>query len=137
MLMVSSLTSRANRKLTISVPRHELVSYLRQSIQEQRRTDATYALVDQAGSFAHAIAVGEQKPAEVEIKLILPPELNSARGTKGGKAVRKHRHTTKVCLADVYYMSCGAHVLTRPAHLLREGRGIRRAGWYASTHHRD
>ena len=78
------------------VPRNELVSYLREKISEQRRIDASYASVDQTGGTAYSVpSSGDQKAGETEIKLVLPPEPNSAKNTKG-RPVRKHRHTTKV-----------------------------------------
>ncbi|KAI9637172.1 kinase-like domain-containing protein [Dioszegia hungarica] len=81
------------------VPRNELVSYLREKVSEQRRIDASYASVDQTGGTAYSVpSSGDQKAGETEIKLVLPPEPNSAKNTKG-RPVRKHRHTTK----SIYY----------------------------------
>lgn len=84
--------------LIYTVPRNELVSYLRQAISEQRRIDANYASVEPiAGSSLFSTALsGPQRSGDVEIKLVLPPEPTSSKGRVQGKQVRKHRHTTKV-----------------------------------------
>lgn len=77
------------------VPRNELCAYLRQAITEQRRIDASYASAEGSILLAQAAAMSVEPRADVDIKLILPPEPNTAKGTKG-RPVRKHRHGTKV-----------------------------------------
>ena len=49
---------------------------------------------------AAALAV-DPKNLDIDVRLVLPPEPNSAKGTKG-RPVRKHRHVTK----SVYYEKC-------------------------------
>ncbi|OXG72558.1 eukaryotic translation initiation factor 2-alpha kinase [Cryptococcus neoformans Gb118] len=87
------------RRSEVEVPRNDLCNHLRIVISDQRRIDASYATAEGSIPSAQAAALSvEPKQAEVEIKLILPPEPMSAKGTKG-RLVRKHRHGTK----SVYY----------------------------------
>jgi hypothetical protein len=78
------------------VPRADLCNYLRTAIAEQRRVDATYASAEGSIPSAQAAALSvEPREKEMELRLVLPPEPQSAKGTKG-RPVRKHRHTTRV-----------------------------------------
>ncbi|KAL0241915.1 hypothetical protein I308_106089 [Cryptococcus tetragattii IND107] len=87
------------RRSEVEVPRNDLCNHLRIVISDQRRIDASYATAEGSIPSAQAAALSvEPKQTEVEIKLILPPEPMSAKGTKG-RPVRKHRHGTK----SVYY----------------------------------
>jgi translation initiation factor 2-alpha kinase 4 len=92
--------------LTNAVPRGELCSYLRAAITEQRRIDATYASHEGSisSSQAAALSVETRPDKEADIKLILPPEPQPAKGGKF-KPQRKHRHTTKVIFVVVESMS--------------------------------
>nr|XP_019050908.1 PEK/GCN2 protein kinase [Kwoniella bestiolae CBS 10118]OCF29838.1 PEK/GCN2 protein kinase [Kwoniella bestiolae CBS 10118] len=70
-----------------------------EAISDQRRIDASYASAEGSIPSAQAAAMSvEPKQAEVDIKLLLPPEPMSSKGTKG-RPVRKFRHGTK----SVYY----------------------------------
>ncbi|OCF45594.1 PEK/GCN2 protein kinase [Kwoniella heveanensis CBS 569] len=84
------------RKTEEEVSRQDLCNHLRVAIIEQRRIDASYASAEGSIPSAQAAGMfGESKQAEMEIKLILPPEPMSSKGTKG-RPVRKFRHGTKV-----------------------------------------
>ena len=48
---------------------------------------------------AQAAAMSVELRPDVDIKLILPPEPGTSKGTKG-RPVRKHRHVTKVSEDD-------------------------------------
>ncbi|WVQ95416.1 hypothetical protein IAU59_002513 [Kwoniella sp. CBS 9459] len=87
------------RKSEEEVSRHDLCNHLRIAIVEQRRIDASYASAEGSIPSAQAAAMAlEPKQAELDIKLVLPPEPMSSKGTKG-RPVRKFRHSTK----SVYY----------------------------------
>ncbi|WWC65005.1 uncharacterized protein I303_107619 [Kwoniella dejecticola CBS 10117] len=87
------------RKSEEEVSRHDLCNHLRIAISDQRRIDASYASAEGSIPSAQAAAMSvEPKQAEVDIKLLLPPEPMSSKGTKG-RPVRKFRHGTK----SVYY----------------------------------
>ncbi|KAK8850742.1 hypothetical protein IAR55_004662 [Kwoniella newhampshirensis] len=87
------------RRSEEEVPRNELCNHLRIAISDQRRIDASYASAEGSIPSAQAAAMSvEPKQAEVDIKLVLPPEPVTSKGTKG-RPVRKHRHGTK----SVYY----------------------------------
>ena len=61
--------------------------------------DATYASAEGSIPSAQAAALSvEPRSLDIDIRLILPPEPNTAKGTKG-RPLRKHRHVTK----SVYY----------------------------------
>ncbi|EAL17471.1 hypothetical protein CNBM1630 [Cryptococcus deneoformans B-3501A] len=92
--LVIPKASRSTIKIRSILRRSEV-----EVISDQRRIDASYASAEGSIPSAQAAALSvEPKQAEVEIKLILPPEPISAKGTKG-RPVRKHRHGTK----SVYY----------------------------------
>nr|ODN99778.1 PEK/GCN2 protein kinase [Cryptococcus depauperatus CBS 7855] len=87
------------RRSEEEIPRHDLCNYLRIAISDQRRIDTSYVSAEGSIPSAQAATIPvEPKQAEVDIKLILPPEPATAKGTKG-RPVRKHRHATK----SVYY----------------------------------
>ncbi|WVF67821.1 hypothetical protein IAT40_002582 [Kwoniella sp. CBS 6097] len=89
------------RKSEEEVSRHDLCNHLRTSIVEQRRIDASYAFAEGSIPSAQAASMfGESKQQhnDIAIKLVLPPEPMSSKGTKG-RPVRKFRHGTK----SVYY----------------------------------
>ncbi|WWC92548.1 uncharacterized protein L201_007507 [Kwoniella dendrophila CBS 6074] len=87
------------RKSEEEVSRHDLCNHLRIAISDQRRIDASYASAEGSIPSAQAAAMSvEPKQAEVDIKLLLPPEPMTTKGTKG-RPIRKFRHGTK----SVYY----------------------------------
>ncbi|KIY32862.1 PEK/GCN2 protein kinase [Cryptococcus gattii E566] len=89
--LVIPKASRSTIKIRSILRRSEV-----EVISDQRRIDASYATAEGSIPSAQAAALSvEPKQAEVEIKLILPPEPMSAKGTKG-RPVRKHRHGTKI-----------------------------------------
>ncbi|ORX40873.1 kinase-like domain-containing protein [Kockovaella imperatae] len=94
-LKVRSILKRTEEE----VLRAELCVYLRLAIAEQRRIDATYASAEGSMPSLQAAALAvDTRSSDIDIRLVLPPEPNSAKGTKG-RPVRKHRHVTKT----VYY----------------------------------
>jgi translation initiation factor 2-alpha kinase 4 len=66
-------------------------------ITEQRRIDATYASMEGSISTSQAasLSVDPRLESKVDIRLILPPEPQFTKGTKG-RPIRKFRHGTKV-----------------------------------------
>lgn len=82
----------------VSVPRNELCNHLRQAISEQRRVDASYASAEGSIPHAQAAAMSIEPRTDVDIRLVLPPEPGTSKGTKG-RPVRKHRHVTKVYMS--------------------------------------
>nr|XP_019007722.1 PEK/GCN2 protein kinase [Kwoniella pini CBS 10737]OCF46503.1 PEK/GCN2 protein kinase [Kwoniella pini CBS 10737] len=84
-----------------------------EAISDQRRIDASYASAEGSMPSAQAAAMSvEPKQAEVDIKLLLPPEPMSAKGTKG-RPVRKFRHGTK----SVYYEKASEFALQTRSNL--------------------
>jgi translation initiation factor 2-alpha kinase 4 len=94
------------------VPRGELCNYLRTAIAEQRRVDASYASAEGSIPSVQAGALPiEPKAAEVDIRLVLPPEPQVAKGTKG-RPVRKHRHATKVSATSSHILHPGSRKIS-------------------------
>lgn len=87
------------RRSEEEVERKELVNWLRNSIAEQRRIDASYALVDAPMAKEIDGADPQTSKTEIDIRLVLPPEPMSSQSRTKGKTVRKYRHVTKT----VYY----------------------------------
>ncbi|WRT70924.1 uncharacterized protein IL334_007923 [Kwoniella shivajii] len=87
------------RKSEEEVSRNDLCNHLRIAISDQRRIDASYASAEGSIPSAQAASMSvDPKQAEVDIKLLLPPEPVTSKGSKG-RPIRKFRHGTK----SVYY----------------------------------
>ena len=87
-------------ELTCAVPRGELCSYLRATIAEQRRIDATYASHEGSlsSSQAAAHAVEARPDRDYDIRLSLPAE--PLQAVKGGKSKTNRKHRLPIKVSD-------------------------------------
>ena len=118
------------------VSRNDLCTHLRTLITEQKRIDATYASAEGSipSSQAAVHSVEPRPEHKVDIRLILPPEPQSAKGSKN-RPVRKHRHGTKVShtprtrRAFAAYPPSISHTTTSPIQIRRLTRCVSELMW--------